>query len=309
MAGAGAEGLVVLLWGPDSRVRLTVAWALLPIVLVLCEVLVVQAFLGMVTALEGLLLLLLLLWVIAEAAGLVGMKVWDPLARGQAGVGGQRPVVGLGGGGCAALVGVGPLPTGLATGGVGRGGGEGLGLLGEVAALGEGQGGGKVTLGFLPLELGVCQGWWGLRQLLLDVEGMSPEGQLGTLLWVLPAGGHHCLFHQVLVIFAHPAWQGLRLRGWWLGAPPGLQALLARVAARVGAAVLDSVAREGRPPWRGLRRGQAFAGARGGGRAPAALVTGEGLRAVVVLGQQTLSVAAQPGLAWLPVVLQARRLL
>ena len=184
MAGAGAEGLVVLLWGPDSRVRLTVAWALLPIVLVLCEVLVVQAFLGMVTALEGLLLLLLLLWVIAEAAGLVGMKVWDPLARGQAGVGGQRPVVGLGGGGCAALVGVGPLPTGLATGGVGRGGGEGLGLLGEVAALGEGQGGGKVTLGFLPLELGVCQGWWGLRQLLLDVEGMSPEGQLGTLLWV-----------------------------------------------------------------------------------------------------------------------------
>lgn len=37
---------------------LTVAWALLPIVLVLCKVLVVQAFLGMVTALEGLLLLL-----------------------------------------------------------------------------------------------------------------------------------------------------------------------------------------------------------------------------------------------------------
>ena len=126
MAGAGAEGLVVLLWGPDSRVRLTVAWALLPIVLVLCEVLVVQAFLGMVTALEGLLLLLLLLllWVIAEAAGLVGMKVWDPLAWGQAGVGGQRPVVGLGGGGCAAFVGVGPLPTGLATGGVGRGVGQ-----------------------------------------------------------------------------------------------------------------------------------------------------------------------------------------
>ena len=44
MAGAGAEGLVVLLWGPDSRVRLTVAWALLPIVLVLCEVLLSSFF-------------------------------------------------------------------------------------------------------------------------------------------------------------------------------------------------------------------------------------------------------------------------
>lgn len=141
------------------------------------------------------------------------------------------------------------------------------------------------------------------------MQGVSPKGQLGTLLWVLPARGYCCLFHQVLVIFAHPPWQGLWLGGWWLGGPPGLQAFLACIAARVRAAVLDTVA-ERWPPLQDLLRGQAFAATSSTGRcASTALVAGVWLRVIIVLGEQPLPVTAQPSLARLPVILQARCLL
>ena len=179
MAGARAESLVILLWSPDSCVRWTVALALLSIVLVLGEVLVVECFLGVVTALKCLLLLL-----VAKAARLVSVKILDPLPWSQVRIGTHRPIMRLGRWCCAALVGVGPLPTTLHCWGISGGGREGLGMLGKVAALGEGQRGGKVVLWFLPLEFGVSQGllrlwWW-------DMQAVSPEGKLGALLRVLP---------------------------------------------------------------------------------------------------------------------------
>ena len=187
MAGARAESLVILLWSPDSCVRWTVALALLSIVLVLGEVLVVECFLGVVTALKCLLLLL-----VAKAARLVSVKILDPLPWSQARIGTHRPIMRLGRWCCAALVGVGPLPTTLHCWGISGGGREGLGMLGKVAALGEGQRGGKVVLWFLPLEFGVSQGllrlwWW-------DMQAVSPEGKLG------PCSGY-CLFGGGTTVF------------------------------------------------------------------------------------------------------------
>lgn len=99
MAGARAEGLVILFRSPDSCVRWTVALALLSIVLVLGEVLVVECFLGVVPALKCLLLLL-----VAKAARLVSVKILDPLPWSQARTGTHRPVMRLGRWCCAALV-------------------------------------------------------------------------------------------------------------------------------------------------------------------------------------------------------------
>lgn len=115
-------------------------------------------------------------------------------------------------------------------------------MLGEVATLGEGQRRGHVVLQFLPLEFGVRQGLLGLRQLLLDMQGVSPKGQLGALLWVLPARGHCGLFHQVVIIFAHAPWQGLWLGGAAAGGydSPWPAAAADRSSARPGSAVCNS---------------------------------------------------------------------
>lgn len=183
-------------------------------------------------------------------------------------------------------------------------------MLGKVAALGEGQGGGKVILWFLPLEFGVRQRllrlWW------RDMQAVSPEGKLGALLRILPVWGHHCLLHQVLLILAHCPWQGLWLGGWWLWPPPGLKTLLARVAPCVGAAVLN-IAGKSWPPLQGLAASVVLVGSCRGHCArrcaSASLIACIGLWVVIVLGQQSLPITAQPSLTWRPIVLQSRCLL
>lgn len=166
-------------------------------------------------------------------------------------------------------------------------------MLGKVAALGEGQRGGKVILWFLPLEFGVSQGllrlwWW-------DMQAVSPEGKLGALLRVLPVWRHHCLLHQALLILAHCPWQRLWLGRWWLWAAPGLKPLLTRVAPWVGAAVLN-IAGESWPPLQGLVASVVLVCSCRGHCAcrctSAALIACIGLRVVIVLGQQPLSITA-----------------
>ena len=248
-----------------------------------------ECFLGVVTALKCLLLLL-----VAKAARLVSVKILDPLPWSQVRIGTHRPIMRLGRWCCAALVGVGPLPTTLHCWGISGGGREGLGMLGKVAALGEGQRGGKVVLWFLPLEFGVSQGllrlwWW-------DMQAVSPEGKLGALLRVLPVWRrHNCLLHQVLLILAHCPGQRLWLRRRWLWAPPGLKTFLARVAPWVGAAVLN-IAGESWPPLQGFAASVVLVCSCCGHRArrctSATLIACIGLRAVVVLGQQPLPITA-----------------
>lgn len=241
---------------------------------------------------------------------MVSVKILDPLPWGQARIGTHWPVMRLGRWCCATLVRVGPLPTSLHCWGISGRGREGLGMLGKVAALGEGQRRGKVILWFLPLEFGVSQRllrlrWW-------DMQAVSPEGKLGTLLRVLPIWGHHCLLHQVLLIFVHCPWQGLRLGRWWLWSPPGLKTLLSRVAPCIGAAVLN-IAGESWPPLQGLAASVILVCSCRGHCArrctSATLVACIGLWVVIVLGQQPLPITAQPRLTRLPVVLQSRCLL
>lgn len=166
-------------------------------------------------------------------------------------------------------------------------------MLGKVAALGEGQRGGKVILWFLPLEFGVSQGllrlwWW-------DMQAVSPEGELGALLGVLPVWRHYCLLHQVLLILAHWPWQRLWLRRGWLWAPPGLKTLLASVAPWVGAAVLN-IAGERWPPRQGFAASVVLVCSCRGHCArrctSATLIPRIGLRAIIVLGQQSLPITA-----------------
>lgn len=77
---------------------------------------------------------------------------------------------------------------------------------------------------------------------------MTSEGQLGCLFMVLPATGWgRRLFHQVILIFGHPARQRLR-RLLLLRGPPPLQAVLSSIAGRVGAILLDGVIGEGGRP-------------------------------------------------------------